>query len=54
MHIRVQALQKMYWKICKCAQASINKFIQVIFTNIITYLDRTFLEEQSDIDHKMK
>ena len=28
--------------------------IQVIFPNIITYLDRTFKEEQNDIIFKMK
>jgi len=27
----------------------INIFIQVIFLNIITYLDRTFKDEQNDI-----
>ena len=28
--------------------------IRVIFPNIITYLDRTFKEEQNDIIFKMK
>jgi len=32
----------------------ISIFIQVIFPNIITYLDRTFKEEQHDINFKMK
>ena len=35
-------------------RAIINIFIQVIFPNIITYLDRTFKEEQNDINFKMK
>jgi hypothetical protein len=30
----------------------INIFIQVIFLNIITYLDRTFKDEQNDIKIK--
>jgi len=40
-----------------CIFASIflrNIFIQVIFPNIITYLDRTFKEEQNDINFEMK
>ncbi len=32
----------------------INIFIQVIFPNIITYLDRAFKEEQNDINFKKK
>ena len=35
-------------------RAIINKFIRVIFPNIISYLDRTFKEEQNDINFKMK
>ncbi len=35
-------------------RATINISIQVIFPNIITYLDRTFKEEQNDINFKMK
>jgi len=31
-----------------------NIFIQVIFPNIITYLDGTFKTEQNDINFKMK
>ena len=33
---------------------STNIFIQVIFPNVITYLDRNFKEEQNDIIFKMK
>ena len=32
----------------------VNRKAQVIFQNIITYLDRTFKMEQNDIDFKMK
>jgi hypothetical protein len=43
-----------YRKICIFAslflRAIINIFIQVIFPNMITYLDRTFKEEQNDIN----
>ena len=35
-------------------RATINIFIQVIFPNIITYFDRTFKEEQNDINLKVK
>jgi hypothetical protein len=35
-------------------RAIINEFIQMIFPNIITYLDRTFREEQNIIVFKMK
>ena len=35
-------------------RAIINVFIQVIFPNIITYLERNFNEEQNDINFKMK
>ena len=35
-------------------RAIINIFVQVIFQNSITYLDRTFEEEQNDINFQMK
>jgi hypothetical protein len=35
-------------------RAIINLFIQVIFLNIITYLDKTFKEGQNYINFKMK
>jgi hypothetical protein len=35
-------------------RAIMNIFIKVIFTNNITYLDRSFKEEQNDINFKMK
>ena len=35
-------------------RAIINILFQVILTNIITDLDRTFKEEQNDINFKMK
>jgi len=36
------------------SQTLFSIFIQVKFPNIITYLDRTFKEEKSYIDFKMK
>ena len=35
-------------------RAIMNIFIHVILPNNITYLDRTFKEEQNDINFKMK
>ena len=35
-------------------QSIINIVIQVIFPNIITYLDRTFKEEQNGLNFKIK
>ena len=35
-------------------RAIINIFIQALLTNMITYLDRTFLEKQNDINFKTK
>ncbi len=32
---------------------TMNLFIRVKFQNMITYLDRTFKEEQNDINYKM-
>jgi hypothetical protein len=43
MHIRITFFR-----------AIINIFIQEILPNIIKYLDRTFKEEQNDIEFKMK
>ena len=40
MHIRITYSSSYY------------KYIQVIFRNIITYLDRTFKEDQNDINLK--
>ena len=42
------------WYTSLFLRAIINIFIQVIFPNIITYLDRTFKEEQNRINLKMK
>jgi len=41
-------------KTCIFASLFLNIFIQVIFPNIITYLDKIFKEEQNDINFKMK
>jgi len=41
-------------KIARRLRAIINIFIQVIFPNIITYSDRTFEEEQNDLNSKIK
>ena len=35
-------------------RAIVSQFIQVIFPNFIKYLDRTFKEEQNDLNFKMK
>ena len=43
MHIRISFFRTI-----------INIIIHVIFPNIIAYLDRTFKEEQNDINFKMK
>ena len=47
-----------YRKKCKCAtlflQSIINIVIQVLFPNLITYLDRTFKEEQNGLNFKIK
>jgi hypothetical protein len=47
-----------YWKTCIFAplflRAIINIFIQIMFPNIITYLDRNFKEEQNDMNFIMK
>ena len=42
MHIRITFISNYY------------KFIQVIFPNIIAYLDRTFKEKRNDMNLKMK
>ena len=43
MHIRITFIRSI-----------INIFIQVIFQNIITYLDRTFREEQNELKFQNK
>jgi len=47
-----------YWKNANVQhfflQSIINIVIQAIFPNIITYLDRTFKEEQNGLNFKMK
>ena len=44
----------MHIRITFSIRAIINLFINVIFLNIITYLDRTFKEEKNDINFKTK
>ena len=50
--------KNLYRKTCILAplflRAIINVFIQLIFPNTITYLDRTFKEAQNYINFKMK
>ena len=47
----------LYRKTCEFAslffRAIMNKFIQVIFSNIITYLERAFKEEQNGVKRKL-